>query len=122
MEIKWIDGGFSICKMPHGSKIDVSNEFCFIAKTDEELSLVCSTAYVPDNALERADGWAMFRIEGILDFQMVGVLAGVSAVLAENGISIFVVSTFNTDYILIKSENKQQVTDILKQNGYTLKG
>ncbi len=121
MDIKWIDGNFTVCKVTKGSKIDIDDTFYFTAKTDEELSLVCRSVFVPENALEREDGWVLFRIEGILDFQMVGVLAKVSAILAENSISIFAISTFNTDYILIKSENKQKASTILVQNGYTVK-
>lgn len=121
MDIKWIYGDFTVCKLPHETKIDINDEFYFIAKTDEELSLVCRTTHVPDNVLESEDGWVMFRIEGVLDFQMVGVLAKVSSVLAQNGISIFAISTFNTDYIMTKYEHKQKATDILNQNGYTIK-
>lgn len=60
------------------------------------------------------DGWKAFRIQGILDFSLIGILAKIATVLADNGISIFAVSTYNTDYVLIKKENYQKALDILQ--------
>ena len=62
--------------------------------------LVCMTEHVPDNVTERDDGWKAFRIEGVLDFSLIGILSKISALLAENEIGIFAISTYNTDYIL----------------------
>ena len=59
---------------------------------------------MPKDALERDDGWRAFRIQGVLDFSLIGILSAISAVLAENHIGIFAVSTYNTDYILTKEE------------------
>ena len=98
--------------------IDLSASFFFIGKTDEELSLVCETADAPANALEREDGWRGFRIEGTLDFSLIGILSNISGVLADNGIGIFAVSTFNTDYILVKSENFETAAHALTTAGY----
>lgn len=60
------------------------------------------------------DGWKAFRIQGVLDFSSIGILAKIATVLADNGISIFAVSTYNTDYVLIKKENYQKALDILQ--------
>ena len=60
------------------------------------------------------DGWKAFRIQGVLDFSLIGILAKIATVLADNGISIFAVSTYNTDYVLIKKENYQKALDILQ--------
>ena len=60
------------------------------------------------------DGWKAFRIQGVLDFSLIGILAKIAIVLADNGISIFAVSTYNTDYVLIKKENYQKALDILQ--------
>ena len=105
MELKIINRKFSICKVEDLSQIDYSDEFCFIGKTDEELSLVCSTELVPQNAIECDNGWKAFRIQGVLDFSLIGILSKISTLLADNKIGIFAVSTYNTDYILIKEEN-----------------
>lgn len=66
MEIKRIEAEFSICKVIDYSEIELSDEYCFVGKTDEENSLVCMTASVPKNATERDDGWKAFRIQGVL--------------------------------------------------------
>ena len=63
---------------------------------------MCITDNVPANVTERDDGWKAFRIQGILDFSLIGILSRIAGILAENEIGIFAVSTFNTDYILTK--------------------
>lgn len=118
MEIKIIDCDFSVCKVEDYSLVDLSTEFCFVGKTDEENSLVCPTDKVPDNTTDRDDGWKAFRIQGVLDFSLIGILSKISGILAENGIGIFAVSTYNTDYILTKKENFNKALHVLSDNGY----
>ncbi len=118
MELKKIQKEFSVCKVNDISVIDFTDEFCFIGKADEELSLVCSTERVPVNTVERDDGWKAFRIQGVLDFSLIGILSRISAILAENKIGIFAVSTYNTDYILVKKENYQRALKALETAGY----
>lgn len=120
MEIKIINQDFSICKVPDLSQVDYTNEFYFIGKTDEELSLVCSTNLIPKNASECDHGWKAFRIQGILDFSLIGILSRISTLLADNKIGIFAVSTFNTDYILTKKENFEKAILTLEENGYVI--
>lgn len=118
MEIKKIDYDFSVCKVKDYSQVDFDMEFCFTGKTDEEKSLVCITDYVPDNAIECDDGWKAFRIQGILDFSLIGILSKISALLANHKIGIFAVSTYNTDYILVKKENYVRALEVLTEAGY----
>jgi hypothetical protein len=121
MELKIINQEFSICKVEDLSQIDYSDEFCFIGKTDEELSLVCSTELVPQNAIECDNGWKAFRIQGVLDFSLIGILSKISTLLADNKIGIFAVSTYNTDYILTNKENFEKAISVLECNGYIIK-
>ena len=121
MEIKIINKDFSICKVEDLSEVDYSDEFCFIGKTDEELSVVCSTNLVPKNVIECDNGWKAFRIQGVLDFSLIGILSKISTLLAENEIGIFAVSTYNTDYILTKEENFERSIKVLEKNGYIIK-
>lgn len=121
MELKIIDNDFSICKVEDLSQIDYSDEFCFVSKTDEEISLVCNTKFIPENAIQCDKGWKGFRIEGVLDFSLIGILSKISTLLAENKIGIFVVSTYNTDYILTKEENFDKSIKVLEGNGYIIK-
>lgn len=120
MEIKRIDHDFSVCKVTDYSQVDIESEYCFIGKTDEEKSLVCITDCVPENVSERDDGWRAFRIQGILDFSLIGILAKISTLLAENQIGLFVVSTYNTDYILLKKENFERAMAVLSDAGYQI--
>ena len=115
IKIKAIDGDFSVCKVKDYSKVNLDTEFCFTGRTNEEKSLVCLTKDVPDNTIEREDGWKAFRIEGILDFSLIGILSQISALLAENEIGIFAISTYNTDYILVKEENYTKAKKLLIQ-------
>ena len=118
MEIKKINQDFSVCKVMDYSLVNLNAEYSFIGKTDDEKSLVCVTSDVPPNVIQRDDGWKGFRIQGILDFSLIGILSKIAEILAKNSISIFAISTYNTDYVLIKKEKYQKALDILKHSGY----
>ena len=120
MEIKKIDHNFSVCQVEDYSLVNLKSEYSFIGKTDEEKSLVCITDEVPANVIQQDDGWKAFRIQGVLNFSLIGILAKIAAALADNGISIFAVSTYNTDYVLMKKENYQKALDVLKALGYMI--
>ena len=113
-----VPGDFSVCKVPDYTGVDFDQPFVFTGSTDEEKSLVCPTAFVPENTLTREDGWRAFRICGELDFSMVGILAGITRVLTVNGISIFAISTYNTDYVLTKASDYDRAMKSLKASGY----
>jgi hypothetical protein len=121
MDLRIIPTELSVCKVSDYSQIDITKPFVFTGSTDEEKSLVCPTTLVPRNTTEREDGWRAFRIEGILDFSLIGILSKISSILAENGIGIFVISTFNTDYILTKSEKLDLAIEVLKTARYSVK-
>lgn len=112
---------FSVCKVKDYSGVDLTKPFCFTGKTDEENSLVCPEALVPGNTIERDDGWKGFRIIGQLDFSLIGILARISKILAESGVGIFAISTYNTDYILTKAENFEKAINVLRDSGYGIK-
>ncbi len=111
---------FSVCKVKDYSQIDLESPFVFTGSTDEEKSLVCPTMLVPQNTVERDDGWKALRINGILDFSLIGILARISNSLAENGIGIFAVSTFNTDYIFVKESNFEKAIKALEDAGFII--
>ena len=120
MELQVIDQPLSVCKISDISMADLSADIYFIGKTDEEISLVCSSDSVPAETLEREDGWRAFRIAGTLDFSLVGILSKISGILADNKIGIFAVSTYNTDYILVKEENFGRALALLADAGYSI--
>ena len=118
MKPKKLPFDFTVCKLNETSTADIAKDFFFLSKTDEEISLVCKTEDPPQNTLERDDGWKAFRIEGVLDFSLIGILSKIFAVLAESKIGIFAVSTFNTDYILVKVGNFEKAVCELEKAGY----
>ncbi len=118
MELKKLEYDLSVCKVKNITQADISSDFYFIGKTDEEVSLVCRTECVPAETIDREDGWKGFLIQGVLDFSLVGVLAPIADILADNKIGIFAVSTFNTDYVLVKQENFERAMDLLAEAGY----
>ena len=120
MKLKRLEYHFSICKVKDFSQIDLESEYCFIGKTDDEKSVVCITEKCPENIVQREDGWRAFRIQGMLDFSLIGILSKISLLLAENQIGIFAVSTFNTDYILTKEENYEKALLVLSEAGYQI--
>ncbi len=118
MKIKRIQQEFSVCQVEDYSFVNLDWEYCFIGKTDEEKSLVCATEDVPLNVVQRDDGWKAFRIQGVLDFSLIGILSKIAGILADNGISVFAVSTYNTDYVLVKKEKYENALEVLKAAGY----
>lgn len=120
MEIKKIHQDFSVCQVEDYSFVNLDSEFCFIGKTDEEKSLVCITSEVPPNVIQCDNGWKALRIQGVLEFSLIGILSKIATILADHNISIFAVSTYNTDYLLTKKENFEKAIKALKNAGYNI--
>ena len=120
MQLQIIEGKFSVCKVENLRAVNFNVPWLFVGKTDAEISVVCLTVDVPHATLAREDGWRALRVAEPMDFGLTGVLAGISTVLAQAGISIFAVSTFDTDYILIKAENLGLAQTALEAGGYTI--
>jgi len=121
MELHKINGEFSICQVPDITQVDFTREFVFLSKTSDEISLVCEAEYTPPNTIACETGWKALKVAGVLDFGLIGIVAKISNILAQAEISIFVVSTYNTDYILMKSEVFDKGVETLAQNGYAIK-
>ena len=111
---------FSVCKVTDYNGIDLEQPFIFTGSTDEEKSLICPMELVPMNTTSRNDGWRALRICGELDFSLIGILAGISQILATNQIGIIAISTFNTDYILVKAEDYSKAVENLSAAGYQI--
>jgi hypothetical protein len=115
---------YAICRLspeapiPDWAKAD---DFLSITRTGDELSIVCLETGVPEGV--NADrGWRCFKLEGPLDLSLTGILASLLGPLAEARIGIFAVSTFDTDYLLVKDENLARATTVLIQSGHRIKG
>ncbi len=121
MELKVLPDAPTVCKVADLGNFDMEHaSLYFIGRTDEELSLVCRTQDVPAATLEREDGWRALRIQGVLDFSLIGILSRISGLLAQAGIGIFAVSTYNTDYILTRQEAFDRALEVLSAGGYAI--
>lgn len=122
MKIKIINYNFSVVTVTNYNEIDLNDEYIFLGKTDEENSLVCITEHTPKNTIKREDGWKCFKVDGVLDFSLVGIMSKISTILAETKIPLYAVSTYNTDYILTKEENFEKAIQALEKHGYIIEG
>ena len=122
LTIKPITEEFAVCQVEDYSQVNLENPFVFTGATDDEKSLVCPIALVPENALSVDKTWSAFRIEGVLDFSLIGILSKISSLLAENNIGIFAISTYNTDYILTKTTDFQSALRVLEEAVYQILG
>ena len=92
-----------------------------ITRTPEELSVVCAYADVPEG-VKREGPWACFKVEGPLDFALTGILASLTAPLAKDGISVFALSTYDTDYLLVREDKRDAAAVSLLAAGFELRG
>ncbi len=117
--LKIIDEEFCVCQVADYEKVDFTAPYVFIGSTEEEKSLVCPIRSVPENTVAREDGWRALRFEGTLEFSLIGILAHITKVLADGEIGVFAISTFNTDYILTRSECFERAVGLLRSAGYS---
>ena len=116
MQLQEIPGSFAICRLAPGAKVPAR---CFSAtRTAEELSVVCLEAEVPPEAAKADRGWACIRVAGTLDFSLTGVLAALAQPLAAAGVSIFALSTFDTDYLLVRGRDLPAARAALEAAGH----
>ena len=120
MTLQVLQDTFAVCQLTNTTQADLSVPYTFLSVTDDEISLVCPTHCVPKGTLQVEHGWLGCRIPDTLDFALVGILAKIATLLAQAGISIFAVSTYNTDYIFMKSVSFTQGLDVLQRNGYLI--
>ena len=121
MQLEVLTQAFTVCKPVTLKDVDLDKPFCFVARTDQELSLVCPTAFAPAHTEAREDGWRAFRVAGSMAFSLVGILARLTGTLAQRGIPVFTVSTFDTDYVLVKAEHFSDAMDALAAAGYEIR-
>lgn len=120
LEFSVMPGRFAIARLETTSPIPtwaMGREFFSLTRTPEELSIVAPEGAVPGR-VRAARGWRVLKLEGPFEFSAVGVLAAVTGPLAEAGISIFALATFDTDYVLVKDENLESAVEVLERAGH----
>ncbi|MGZ3723317.1 MAG: ACT domain-containing protein [Bdellovibrionales bacterium] len=120
MNLQELPGSYSILKLNSREAVPAwatEGPFYSIGKTKDELSIVCETFRVPETVQNKSDDWKCLKVEGLLDFAQTGILSSIAGPLARAKISIFAVSTFNTDYILVKNDSLAKAKEALKKSG-----
>ena len=113
---------YAVCRLSKEQRIPAwayEGEFFSITRTPEELSIVCLQGNVPEG-IKCEFEWRMLKIEGPLDFSLIGILSKISSLLAQNSISIFAVSTYDTDYILVKEKDISNAIKVLSEDNYNI--
>lgn len=113
---------FAVCKLPADAPIPPwawSTPFCSITRTTEELSIVCVQTQIPANTPAERE-FCAFQVKGPLDFGLVGILASLTRTLAQAGISLFAISTHDTDYLLVREKNLSAAIQAFQQQGHVI--
>ena len=120
-DLELLSGNYVICRIEPNKSIPewAHGEFVSVTRTGDELSIVCPGQNVPDD-IQRESGWRCLRVAGKLDFSLVGVIATITAILADSDISTFVVSTFDTDYLLVRELDVDGATAALVEAGHSV--
>ena len=120
MKLKILDNKLKVVKLSPNEAVPETvykQDFYSITKTDEELSIVVDEdVNISSDIVE--NNWKAIKIVGTLDFALIGILSRISTILAQAKISIFAISTYNTDYILVKSDKLENTVEILEKNEY----
>jgi hypothetical protein len=136
-KLMWLDVDLAIVRLPGGADLSRHcfesslllsgsedgvglSKFFTVSRTVHETSIVIEERLAPmaSSSCQVETGWAVFKLEGPLDFALIGILSRIASALAANGISIFAISTYDTDYVLVKSESRAAATTVLQQAGY----
>ena len=118
MKLRSLPHHLSVAKYPIVP--EALSGFYTLSVTGGEISLVAETERLPQGYTHREESWRALVIEGPLDFSLVGVLSGISSVIAERGIPLFAISTYDTDYVLVKEGDYDAACAALKQKGYII--
>lgn len=122
LTMKLLKEKYGVCRLDKTEDIPdwtKNSDFFSITRTSDELSIVCNQDNVPSDIKCEKD-WRALKIEGPLDFSLIGILSSISTILAQNGISIFAISTFDTDYILVKNKDIAKAIEVLTIERYEI--
>lgn len=120
IQLHVLEEKFAVSKLPQFSELPhifTRGENCFVARTDDELSIICPEFMAPTNVQQEA-GWRCIQVVGEMPLKEVGVLASLASPLAKAGIPILAVSTFNTDYLFVMEENLIPAVQAIQKAGY----
>jgi hypothetical protein len=122
LRLSLLIGHMSVCRLNPAAEIQdwaMASGFLSITRTEDELSVVCPEEAVPEDARSEG-GWRVLQLEGPFEFSEVGVLASVVGPLAEADVSVFAVSTYDTDYVLVKAKQLEAAVSALRARGHEI--
>jgi len=114
-DLRLLPGRFAVCRLAADAAVPAA--FFSVTRTPDELSVVCAEDFAPEGA-QCENGWRIFQVAGPLEFSLTGVLAGIAAPLANAGVSIFAISTFDTDCVMVKEQNLAKAVEALRAAGH----
>lgn len=120
VRLRVLPAEFAVCRLPAEApapRVPDAGELFAVTRTRDELSVVCPVADAPDDAVVER-GWRALGVLGPLDFALTGVLAGIAGPLADAGLSVFAVSTYDTDYVLVRADALRPALDVLRGAGH----
>ena len=117
MELVLVPGSFAVCRLSGAVNTGTLTQPWFLAVTGDEVSLVCRSEDVPAGATAAEDGWTLLKVDDTLDFGLVGVIAKISQTLAAAKVPVFVVSTYLTDYVMVKTNRLSDASTALTDAG-----
>ena len=123
MNLIQVPGSYSIIRLEPEHPIPhwmMKSRFYSLSKSDEELSIVCESSVIPEGEYKREDNWICLKVEGTLDFSLTGELSYLVQPLAEAKVSVFAISTFNTDYLLVKEIETERTISVLESSGFSI--
>jgi hypothetical protein len=123
LSLQVLDGTYAVCRLPADSTVPTWAErgkLASVTRTPHELSIVCSDETLPPN-IKAECGWRALGIQGPLDFRLVGILAGLTVPLANAGITVFALSTYDTDYLLVRATDLERTIAILLAAGHKVR-
>ena len=124
LTMKLLKEKYGVCRLDKTTSIPEwaqNSDFFSITRTSDELSIVCIEDSIPNDVKCEKD-WRILKVEGPLDFSLIGILASISTILAQKGISIFAISTYDTDYILVKNKDINNAIEALVNERYDIIG
>ena len=121
LRISILPGRFAVSRLAADAEVPawMRGTFTSVTRTHDELSIICDDDAVPDD-VKSERGWRGLRVEGPIPFEMTGVAAALIAPLAEARISVFLLATYDTDYLLLKEEVFERAVEILRASGHDI--
>lgn len=123
MTLSVLPDTFAVCRLDPDSRLEEwmqTGEFFSITKTANELSIVCPEENVP-NKIKAEKGWKAIKVDGQLDFSLTGIISELSGILAKEKISLFTISTFDTDYLFVKKDKLEAAVLAFRKNGHDVR-